>query len=346
MAERGGRNDSRVRALIAPDAFKGTFDAPDVAAAIGRGLDRAGVDVNLCPVADGGEGTLDVLLAARRGRSIEVVAHDPLGRELEARFGMLPAEPPTAIVETAIAIGLDRVAASDRDPWLASSRGAGELIVAAARAGARRVLVATGGSATVDGGVGAIEAIKGAGGLGGAKLVVLCDVETPWRLAAVTFGPQKGADEALVGRLAERLEGIAASLPRDPTDAPRTGAAGGLSGALWAVHGAVLESGAAYVLDACGFDAHLAAADAVIVGEGTIDRQSLDGKAIDAIASRARRRGVPVHAIVGCNELDPAAARAAGIASIREATTLLEIERAGEAVGASMVSVDRRRGRP
>jgi glycerate kinase len=327
----------RPRVLVAPDAFKGTFGATEVAEAIAAGIARAGAGVDTCPVADGGEGTLAVLLAQLGGEEIEAPVHDPLGRGLVARFGLLPGEPRTAVVETAAAIGLDKLAEEERDPWAASTRGAGELIVAAARAGVDRILVATGGSATVDGGAGALEAIDGEGGLGGAKLVVLCDVETPWHLCAQIYGPQKGADEATVARLADRLARIAASLPRDPTDVPRTGAAGGLSGALWAAHGARLASGASYVLDACDFDARLAAADAVVVGEGRIDHQSLDGKIIGEIAVRAAARSVAVHAIVGRDELDLGAAAAAGIATVREATNLAEMERAGEALGAALI---------
>ncbi len=303
-----------------------------MSSAIADGLRRAGVKPIRCPVADGGEGTLDVLLAARGGRFVEAGAQDPLRRTIEAGFAILEGEPITALVESARAIGLDRLALGERDPWLAGSRGAGQLIVAADRAGAERILVATGGTATMDGGIGATEAIREAGGLGEVELIVLCDVDTPWERCAATFGPQKGADPGLVEKLAGRLDALAGSLPRDPRGVARTGAAGGLSGALWANFGADLRSGAEHVLEACEFDSRLAAADAVIVGEGRLDEQSLEGKVLGEITARARRAGVPVHALVGRNELDQRRAAAVGIATISEATSLPELESAARSL--------------
>jgi glycerate kinase len=227
----------------------------------------------------------------------------------------------------AAASGLGLLAEDERDPWAATTYGTGQLIVAAARAGASEVLVAVGGSATVDGGRGALEAI---GARLDARIVVLCDVQTPWERCAEVFGPQKGADPALVERLAARLDAFAQELPRDPRGAPMTGAAGGLSGGLWAGLGAELAPGAPHVLDALGFDDRLRAADAVIVGEGRIDEQSVMGKIVGEIADRARSAGVPVHAIVGSNAIDDATARDAQLQSVTEATTLAGIEAAGE----------------
>ncbi|MDP9384701.1 MAG: glycerate kinase, partial [Actinomycetota bacterium] len=162
--------------LVAPDSFKGTFRASEVAAAIGRGLERAGLmPPDLCPVADGGEGTTDALLPALGGETAAARVHDPLGRELEAGFALLEGGG-VALVETAAASGLGLVAESERDAEAASTYGTGELICAAVEAGAEVVLVAVGGSATTDGGAGALEAIEERGGLRGARLVVLCDV--------------------------------------------------------------------------------------------------------------------------------------------------------------------------
>src|SRR3954447_15228181 len=154
--------------LVAPDAFKGTFRASEVAGAIGRGLERAGlIPPDLCPVADGGEGTLDALLPGLGGDVVGAVAHDPLGRELRTGFGLVGGGG-TAIVETAFASGLALLAEDERDAWAASTYGTGELIASAIDAGAAVVIVAVGGSATTDGGAGAIEAIAERGGLRGA----------------------------------------------------------------------------------------------------------------------------------------------------------------------------------
>src|SRR3954453_19117429 len=200
--------------LVAPDSFKGTFSAPAVAGAIGRGLERAGLmPPDLCPVADGGEGTLDALLTQLGGELIGVRVQGPLGAPVDAHVGLVE-DGGTAIVEMAAASGLGLVPEGERDPWAVSTYGTGELINAAAAAGAEVILVAVGGSATTDGGAGAIEAIEAAGGLGKAKIVILTDVRTPWEDAPKVFGPQKGADEAMVEKLEQRLDELAGQLPR------------------------------------------------------------------------------------------------------------------------------------
>lgn len=318
--------------LVAPDSFKGTFSAREVAEAIGRGLARAGRSVDLCPVADGGEGTLAALAPALRAQPRHADVHDPLGRPLRGAYA-LSADGRTAIVETAAASGLPLVAEHERDPWAASTAGAGELIAAAVDAGARELLVAVGGSATTDGGAGALEAIAAAGGLRGARLVVLCDVRTPFERAAEVFGPQKGASPRQVAALTECLHELAERLPRDPRGLPLGGCAGGLSGGLWAALGAELVPGAAWVLDALDVDARLRRAGAAVTGEGRLDGQTLDGKLVGELAARSRRAGVPLHAIAGQVALDPAACEAAGLASVREASTLEQIELAAQALG-------------
>ncbi|WP_028058065.1 glycerate kinase [Candidatus Solirubrobacter pratensis] len=324
--------------LVAPDSFKGTFRASEVAGAIGRGLERAGLmPPDLCPVADGGEGTLDALLPQLGGELAGLDVHDPLGRPVRAQFGLVE-DGGTAIVEMAAASGLGLVAEDERDAWAASTYGTGELIAAAARAGAAVILVAVGGSATTDGGAGALEAIDQAGGLGGARIVVLCDVRTPWEAAPRVFGPQKGADPALVRRLERRLDELAAKLPRDPCGVPMTGCAGGLSGGLWAAHGAVLEPGAQFVLDALDFDARMRASRAVVTGEGKLDQQTLEGKLVGEIGTRARQAGVPLHAFVGRDELDPFGKRIIDLQVVRETTTLEQLEAAGEELGAALAT--------
>jgi len=308
--------------LVAPDSFKGTLTAPQVAAAIARGLARGGLPSDLAPVADGGEGTMDVLLGGAGGELRTVRADDPLGREIDATFALL-GDGRTALVEVAQASGLALVTPAERDAEAASSAGTGQLIASAIDAGALHVLVAAGGSATTDGGAGALAAIEARGGLRGARITVLCDVRTPFERAPATFGPQKGADPAAVARLQARLEAF--GLPRG---VPMTGAAGGLAGGLWSRLGAELVAGAPHVLAALHFDRRLHASRAVIVGEGRLDHTSLQGKIAAEIATRARQIGVPAHAIVGSCALDRFDARILDLQEIREATDEDEIEAA------------------
>ena len=313
--------------LVAPDSFKGTFTAVEVAAAIGRGLERGGCPIDLCPVADGGEGTLAALQAALGGETLAAMVSDPLGREVRAQFALADR---VAVVEMAAASGLGLLAPRERDPVAATTTGTGELILEAVRAGAKTVLLGVGGSATTDGGRGAVEAIERGGGLGGARLLVLCDVRTPFEDAARVFAPQKGAGPGEVRRLTAGLHSFARSLPRDPRGEPMTGAAGGLAGGLWAALDAELVPGSSYVLDAVGFDARLRAARAVVTGEGKLDQQSLAGKVVSEVATRARQVGVPCHAIVGARELDGFGARVLDLQAVLEASTSDELERAGE----------------
>lgn len=287
------------RVLIAPDSFKGTYAAAEVAAAIGSGVAEAGGRPVPLPVADGGEGTFEALCRGLGAEILETPAQNPWSVPLTATIGL--ADDGVAVVELAQASGITTPHDGARDPVTANTYGTGMLIAAAIARGAREVLVAAGGSATTDGGTGAIAAIGEAGGLRGARLTVLSDVTTTFADAARVFGPQKGADPATVEQLTQRLVDQARQLPRDPTAVPRTGAAGGFSGGLWAAFGAELVSGADRVLDAVGFDAALAETDAVVVGEGRLDSQTGQGKIIDAILRRVRTsgRGVAVIAVVG-----------------------------------------------
>jgi glycerate kinase len=326
--------------LVAPDSFKGTFRAAEVAAAIGRGLERAGLmPPDLCPLADGGEGTMEALLLALGGDCIGVEVSDPLGRPVQAQFGLVD-DGGTAVIEMSAASGLGLVAEAERDAWAASTYGTGELVCAAVDAGAQVVLLGVGGSATTDGGAGAIEAIEAHGGLAGARLVVLTDVRTPFERAPAVFGPQKGADAAMVARLEQRLDALAARLPRDPRGVPMTGAAGGLSGGLWAAHGAALEPGAPFILDALDFDARMRAARAVVTGEGRLDEQTLEGKLVGEIGTRTRQAGVPLHAIVGRDELDSFGKRIIDLQVVQEATNIAELEAAGERLGVGLAAGD------
>lgn len=314
--------------LIAPDSFKGTFSARAVADAIAAGVLEAGGTAVALPIADGGEGTLDALVAARGGTVVPHPASGPLGDPVTARYGWIGAG--LAVVETADASGLTLVPRERRDAVAASTRGTGELIAAAAEAGAEQVLVAVGGSATTDGGAGALDELDRRGI--DVRLTVICDVDTPWEDAPRVFAPQKGADPATVRRLEQRLDALAERAPRDPRGVPRTGAAGGLSGGLWAFRGAELVAGADYVLDAIGFDRQLVAATLVVTGEGALDEQTFAGKAVGAVAARARRAGVPCVAVVGRSRLTAPRAVELGLADVIEAPTLAGLRAAGHAL--------------
>lgn len=318
--------------LVAPDSFKGTFSAAAVAGAIARGLRGGGVAAQELPLADGGEGTLEALRVGLEAELCEVEVTDPLGRRVAASFALAG---PVAVVESAAASGLSLVAEGERDPWRATTRGTGELICAALDAGARRILLGVGGSATTDGGSGALEAIAEHGGLGAARLTVLCDVRTPWEAAARIFAPQKGASPAQVEALAERLERMAGELPRDPRGVAMTGAAGGLAGGLWAA-GAELVPGAARVLEILDFDLRMRAARFVVTGEGRMDSQSLAGKLVSEVATRARQAGVPCHAVTGSCRLDAFALRLLDLGRVLEAGTLAELEEAGRALAGEL----------
>lgn len=321
--------------LIAPDKFKGTLSSEAVAQAAADGLARVGIGADICPVADGGEGTIDALL-----RHIDLELHsvevsDALGRPTSARIAML--EPATALVQSSEAIGLDLIAEGERDAIAASSRGVGELIAGAADTGAKRVLIGVGGTATTDGGAGAIEHLREAGLIGKRgplkpcpKLTMLCDARVAWESAPSMFAPQKGATEEQVAKLEDRLHALATELPHDPRGKLMTGAGGGLSGGLWAAGDAELKSGAAWVLDQVDFTPRMLASRAVITGEGSLDRQTLLGKAVGEVGTRARQAGVPCHVIVGQMKMSEFDARVLDFESWTEASDAEAIADAAE----------------
>ncbi|MFC0454242.1 glycerate kinase [Rhodococcus jostii] len=281
--------------LVAPDSFKGTYTAAEVADAVGGGVESEGGTAIRLPVADGGEGTLDVLTVPLGLRPVVARARNPWGSPCRPAYGM--SEDGTAVIEIAAASGITTPHDGPRDAVTATTYGTGMLIADAARRGARRIVVAAGGSATTDGGTGAIAAIEAGGGLRGASLTVLTDVTTRYVDAATVFGPQKGADPGTVQVLTRRLAAKAQALPRDPSDVDGTGAAGGFSGGMWARYDAELRSGADYILHAIGFDILVGDASAVVVGEGRLDGQTKAGKIISAILTRAGT--TPVYAVVG-----------------------------------------------
>jgi glycerate kinase len=288
-----------LRIVVAPNAFKETFSPREAARLIARGLRKALPDarLRLIPLADGGDGTLDALQASLRGRRIRVRVSGPLGNPVDAfylRAGR------TAVIEMARASGLRLVPPELRDPLVTTTRGTGELISHAWKHGARRILLGVGGSATVDGGRGALDLVTPEMA---RHITVLCDVEHPLlgpRGAAPVFGPQKGATPAQVKLLEIRLRDWAAELKRrtgrDVGRIRHGGASGGLSAGL-AAYGARLVPGAEFILREAGFPAPC---DVVVTGEGCVDRTSLGGKVVGTLL---RLSPVPVILVCGRCEL-------------------------------------------
>ena len=272
-----------MRVLLCPASLKGVLSAGEAAAALAGGARAVGAETVELPIADGGEGTADALHWALGGEVLEEIVSDPLGRPVSAPWLVLPDG--RAVVEAASAIGLPLLAESEQDPLVASSRGLGELVLAALREGTQGLVVGLGGTATVDGGVGLREVLHRLP----TPTTVLCDVRTELADAARLFGPQKGASPQDVVVLERRLAAIAELAPYAAL--PGSGAAGGLGAALAAL-GADLVSGAPAVLDLVGFDAQLEGCELVITGEGQVDRTTAEGKAPGIVAERCARLGV------------------------------------------------------
>jgi glycerate kinase len=272
-----------VRALLCPASLKGVLSADAAAAALGRGFRSVGIEADELPVADGGEGTGEAIHAALRGEWREASVSDPLGRPVTAQWLVL--EDGRAVVEAAAAIGLPLLAPAERDPLRASSRGLGELVLAALAERPSSLVVALGGTATVDGGSGLREVVSALP----VPALALCDVRTSLRGAARLFGPQKGASSRDVAVLEVRLARMEELQPFAAL--PGSGAAGGLGAALAAL-GAELVPGAATVLDLLGFDERLAGCDLVVTGEGQVDATTVEGKAPGEVAARCAAAGV------------------------------------------------------
>jgi len=284
-------------ATLAPDKFRGTLSAFDVADAMARGVRAAGFDdVRVLPLADGGEGTLDALLAAVGGSRRTARVAGPLGGRVDAEWGLL--SDGTAVVEAAQASGLALVHGRN-DPLRATTRGTGECIAAALRSGARRVVVGVGGSATTDGGLGAVESLGWS--LAGADVIVACDVTTHFVDAARVYAPQKGASDAEVQLLTRRLARLAEQYESrtgvDVRDVDGGGAAGGLAGGLAAI-GARLEPGFDVVAGAAGLDAALDGTDLVLTGEGKTDATSFAGKVVGGVLEWAGDVGIPARGVI------------------------------------------------
>ena len=302
--------------LACPDKFRGSATAPEVAAAIVAGVGDAGGHASAIPLADGGEGTLDAL--GGPNRTTEVTG--PLGEPVTAEWRL---RGEVAVVEMARASGLLLAGGADgNDPLDATTAGTGELLAAAVEAGARRIVVAVGGSATTDGGLGALRAMAPLARFRGVEVEVACDVRTRFADAAAVFGPQKGATAAQVALLARRLERLADVYGRehgvDVADVPMSGAAGGLAGGLLAV-GARLRPGFEVVADEVELYDHIEEVDLVITGEGRLDPTSFDGKVVGGVVAMADAAAVPVVAVVGAvapGTTVPAAVEVLDLASV------------------------------
>ena len=323
-----------MKIVIAPDSFKESLSAPDVAAAIARGWQRVfpNAEILLRPMADGGEGTVDAVLAATGGQRRECTVRGPLGEPVQAHWGWLGEG--TAVLEMAAASGLHWVPRERRDATITSSYGTGELIRAALDAGARRIILGLGGSATNDGGCGLLQALGvrfldahdrelPPGGAALARLAridigamdsrllqarveIAADVDNPLcgpRGASHVFGPQKGASpqqvEVLDAALGRYASVVAATLGEDHSQLPGVGAAGGLGFAAKAFLHASFRPGIELVAELSGLAEAVQGADLVITGEGRLDSQSLHGKAPVGVARIARAAGVPVIALAG-----------------------------------------------
>lgn len=355
---------TRLAVVVAPDSFKGSLTATAAAEAIAAGLRAARPDVEarLRPVADGGEGSTDVVLAAG-WTPLSCVAAGPTGEPVTARVALAPASagPRTALVELAEACGLGRLPGGRLAPLRASTYGAGDLVRAALGAGARRIVIAVGGSASTDGGAGLVTALgarlldarghplpPGGGALAdldrvdvtgldprlaGTEVVLARDVENPLtgpEGAARVFAPQKGATAEEVERLEAGLHRFAAVLRRDlgvDVDAlPGAGAAGGAGAAVLAFLGGNSAPGIELLLDLTGFDAALDGAHLVVTGEGSLDRQSLAGKAPLGVARRAAARGIPVVALAGRVALDDDGHARLAAAGVVASYALLDVQ--------------------
>ena len=324
-----------MRIVVAPDKFKGSLTAIEAARAIAKGARGAfpEAEIETIPMADGGEGIVDALVEATSGTYHSECVTGPLGTPITARFGML-GDGHTAVVEMAAASGLVLLKAEERDPLRASTRGTGELILAAIKAGARRLIVGIGGSATNDGGAGLAQALgyqllnargehlePGGGSLDeldridpsqrdplleGVEISVACDVDNPLcgpTGASAVYGPQKGADRSMVERLDRNLEHFAKVIERDLSvsirDLPGSGAAGGLGGGLVAFASGRIERGIHLVINAVGLEAKLRGADLCLTGEGALDASSAFGKTAVGVGRLARSLNCPAIALAG-----------------------------------------------
>lgn len=323
-----------MKIIVAPDSFKGSLTSEQVIAGVENAAKKnfPNCEIVRIPIADGGEGTVDAMVRATEGKFCYAEVKDPLGRTITAKYGIIHED--TAVIEMAAASGLPLLSAEERDLYQASSYGTGQLIKKVLDDGYRRLIIAIGGSATNDGGMGALTALgmefldsngktlEPVGknlarvadyrlehlckSLQEAEITVMCDVDNPLlgpNGATYVYGPQKGGSGKVLEKMEAGMQNYADVILKKTGIAlhnmPSAGAAGGIGGVLAVFSKAKLQSGIRVLLETCGFEKHLEDADLVITGEGHLDSQSVHGKVIYGIGSMCKRFGVPVIALVG-----------------------------------------------
>ncbi|WP_419872847.1 glycerate kinase [Candidatus Pristimantibacillus sp. PTI5] len=338
-----------MKIILAPDSFKGSGNAFQMAKAMEKGIRSVhpNAETVRLPMADGGEGTMEILVRASGGFFVAIAAHDPLKRMIEARYGVM-GDGITAVIELAEASGLSLLRGDERNPLYTSTFGTGEMILHALQAGYRKFIVCLGGSATNDGGAGMLQAlgmklldISGAellpGGIHLSKLhsidaanfdervrasqfVIACDVRNPLcgeQGASAIYGPQKGASpesvRQLEGALKQFADVIEGHTGLEVVNLAGSGAAGGTAAALFAFFDAAMESGARLVMNQLRFDEFIRDADWIVTGEGRLDGQTGSGKVIEAVCASAAEQGIPVIAVCGSIGDDRAAAARLGL---------------------------------
>lgn len=344
-----------MKILLAPDKFRGSLDAPQVCQAMAEGISMVSTDIETVslPMADGGEGTLDLLLWYSGGQKKTAQVHDPLGRIIAAEYG-ISADGKTAFIEMATASGLSLLKPDERNPLLTSTYGTGELIRVAMETGVEHIIMGIGGSATTDAGIGMAKALgwvfldaanQEVEAIGGnlsliKKIIpsplasklpqfqIACDVTNPLygpNGAAYIYGPQKGADAKAVAILDKGLQDFCriTGLPSDISESQGFGAAGGLGFGTVFFLNASLKEGVKLLMDFCDFDTHLAEVDLIITGEGKIDIQTLQGKLIKGITGKAQQsnRTIPVVAVCGTLDATPQQMHEIGISYVNSILT-------------------------
>lgn len=362
-----------MKIVIASDSFKGSLSSIEVAQAATRGIKAVYPDCEVIAVnvADGGEGTVEAVVEALGGEIVTATVSDPLGRPIQARYGIAGNK---AIIEMAAASGLPLLCPEERNPWLTSTHGTGELIMDAMRRGCRQFLIGIGGSATNDAGTGMLQAMgfrfydsndneiehccggtmhmiariqdsEVAESVRQSQFTVACDVDTPFcgtEGAAPVFAPQKGADPDMVARLNAGMASLAEVIENkyhiNIVPVAGAGAAGGMGGGFRAFLNATLKRGIDMVLDTIDFDQMIAGADLIITGEGKIDIQTAKGKTAAGVLARAKAQDIPVIAIGGCVERCESVEQMgfAGIYPITEEKLPLEIAMQAEVAAANI----------
>ena len=369
-----------MKIVIASDSFKGSLSSIEVAQAATRGIKAVYPDCEVIAVnvADGGEGTVEAIVNTLGGEMVTATVSDPLGRPIQARYGIAGNK---AIIEMAAASGLPLLCPEERNPWLTSTHGTGELIMDAMRRGCRQFLIGIGGSATNDAGTGMLQAMgfrfydsndneiehccggtmhmiariddsEVAEGVRQSQFTVACDVDTPFcgkDGAAPVFAPQKGADPDMVARLNAGMASLAEVIENkyhiNIVHVAGAGAAGGMGGGFRAFLNATLKRGIDMVLDTIEFDQMIAGADLIITGEGKIDFQTAKGKTAAGVLARAKAQDIPVIAIGGCVEKCESVEQMgfAGIYPITEEILPLEIAMQAEVAAANIEKTVRKR---